>query len=57
MKRGQKEGKLITGLLYVTEEEPDLIELLNVTPTPLAQLPAEKLRPTRQALADIMAAL
>lgn len=57
IERGQKEGKLITGLLYVTEEEPDLIELLNVTPTPLAHLPAEKLRPSRQALTDIMAAL
>ncbi len=57
VERGHKEGKLITGLLYVTETEPDLVELLQMTPTPLAQLPVEKLRPDRKALADIMASL
>jgi 2-oxoglutarate ferredoxin oxidoreductase subunit beta len=55
--RSHREGKLITGLLYVTESEPDILELLNVVPTPLAQLPLEKLRPSRESLAEIMASL
>ena len=55
--RAHREGKLITGLLYINETEPDTIELLNLTPTPLAQLPIEKLRPSRQALAEVIASL
>jgi 2-oxoglutarate/2-oxoacid ferredoxin oxidoreductase subunit beta len=57
IERSHSEGKLITGLLYVTEDEPDMVEMLNMTPTPLAQLPAEKLRPSREALAELLASL
>lgn len=53
--RSRREGKLLTGLFYVTEEEPDMRELLNLTSTPLVELPTEKLRPGPQALADLMA--
>ncbi|MBX3051602.1 MAG: 2-oxoacid:ferredoxin oxidoreductase subunit beta [Caldilineaceae bacterium] len=52
--RSRQEGKLITGLFYVSEEQPDMLELLNLTSTPLAQLPPSKLRPSREALAKLL---
>ncbi len=57
IRRSHTEQKLITGLLYINEEEPTFTELLNLTDTPLAQLPDDKLRPSREALAAVMAAL
>jgi 2-oxoglutarate ferredoxin oxidoreductase subunit beta len=57
IERSQEEGKLITGLLYLNGNEPNMVELLNMTPMPLAHLPAEKLRPSRQALDEILASL
>lgn len=53
--RSRQEGKLLTGLFYLTEEQPDMLELLNLTSVPLAHLPASKLRPSREALADLLA--
>ncbi|RIK45170.1 MAG: 2-oxoglutarate ferredoxin oxidoreductase subunit beta [Chloroflexi bacterium] len=49
--------KLLTGLFYIDEEQPDLIEMLHMTDTPFSTLPAEKLRPSRESLAQIMASL
>ncbi|MDE0632717.1 MAG: 2-oxoacid:ferredoxin oxidoreductase subunit beta [Caldilineaceae bacterium] len=57
IQRSLDEQKLITGLLYINEEEPTLTELLNLTDTPLTQLPDEKLRPSREALEGVMATL
>lgn len=57
IQRSLAEEKLITGLLYINENEPTLTELLNLTDTPLAQLPDEKLRPSRQALEELIASL
>jgi 2-oxoglutarate ferredoxin oxidoreductase subunit beta len=45
---------MITGLLYIDPERPSLAEVSNLVETPLALLPEEKIRPSRQALADIM---
>ena len=54
--RANKE--FITGLIYVNEQErPDLHELLAYTETPLVYLPEEKLRPSREALAQVLAGL
>jgi 2-oxoglutarate ferredoxin oxidoreductase subunit beta len=53
----QREGKMITGLIYISENEPNTIELLHLTDTPLSRLPAEKLRPSREALDKINAGL
>ena len=53
--RAHQEGKFLTGLFYVSEQQPDMLEMLNLTSTPLARLPAEKLRPSREALAALMA--
>jgi 2-oxoglutarate ferredoxin oxidoreductase subunit beta len=50
--------QFITGLIYVNEKErPDLHELLQLGKTPLARLPEEKLRPSREAFEKIMASL
>jgi 2-oxoglutarate ferredoxin oxidoreductase subunit beta len=57
IQRSLDEKKLVTGLLYISEEEPTFTELLNLPDTPLAQLPDEKLRPSREALERVIAAL
>lgn len=46
-------NKFITGLIYIDEERENLVEMLNLTPEPLSQLPAEKLRPSPQVLEEI----
>ncbi len=55
--KARQEQQLLTGLFYVDESQPDLNELLHTADTPLAELPAEKLRPSREALEEIMASL
>lgn len=57
IQRSREEQKLITGLLYINEDEPTFTERLALTDTPLAHLPDEKLRPSREALAAVMAQL
>jgi 2-oxoglutarate ferredoxin oxidoreductase subunit beta len=51
------EQKLLTGIFYIEPETPALHETLGTVETPLAHLPAEKLRPTRESLREIMASL
>lgn len=55
VERSLQEGKLLTGLFYVSEEKPDLREMLKMTNVPLAYLPESKLRPSREALAALNA--
>jgi 2-oxoglutarate/2-oxoacid ferredoxin oxidoreductase subunit beta len=58
LEEARQAQQFITGLIYINQQErPDLHELLHVSDTPLSQLPEEKLRPSRQALADVMAKL
>lgn len=57
IQRSLDEQKLITGLLYISEEEPTFTELLDITDTPLTHLPDSKLRPTREALQSVMATM
>jgi len=49
--------ELITGLLYIDESRPPLPEAMHLTATPLAQLPEERLRPSREAFAKLMQSL
>ncbi len=49
------EQLFITGLLYYEEPRPTLADTLYLVKEPLAHLPEEKLRPSKQALADLMA--
>jgi 2-oxoglutarate/2-oxoacid ferredoxin oxidoreductase subunit beta len=50
-------GEYATGLIYVEPNRPDFLALLNVVDQPLAELPPEKTRPSRDALDAINDAL
>ena len=47
-------GEFATGILYIEPDKPDFLELLNVVDEPLATLPAERVRPGREVLTEIM---
>jgi len=49
-------GEYATGLLYVEPAKKDFCSLLNLVDEPLAQLPLERLRPSREALEEMMEA-
>ncbi|MFQ5611748.1 MAG: 2-oxoacid:ferredoxin oxidoreductase subunit beta [Anaerolineae bacterium] len=55
LERARAEEQFITGLIYINQERPDFVEVNHLIPEPLAGLPPEKLRPSRQALAEVMA--
>jgi len=50
-------GEFATGLIYIDQDKPSFVDLLNVVDTPLSFLPEARTRPGREALADIMARL
>jgi 2-oxoglutarate/2-oxoacid ferredoxin oxidoreductase subunit beta len=50
-------GEFATGLLYVEPARPDFLALLNLVDEPLSALPAERVRPPREALELIMEGL
>jgi 2-oxoglutarate ferredoxin oxidoreductase subunit beta len=49
--------ELLTGLIYVNEEQPDFISQLELCDTPLATLPNEDVRPGPEALDEVMKSL
>lgn len=53
----QRDHLFLTGLLYYEEPRPVPAELANLVETPLSHLPAEKLRPSREALDNLMKGL
>jgi 2-oxoglutarate ferredoxin oxidoreductase subunit beta len=56
--RGANEsGEFLTGLLYIDPVKPDFLSVLNMHDQPLATLPAGKVRPSREALEEIMESL
>jgi 2-oxoglutarate ferredoxin oxidoreductase subunit beta len=46
--------EVLTGILYLDQDSPTLVEKLNVIPEPLATLPQERVRPSRETLTQIM---
>ena len=50
----QDKNEFLTGLIYVDPSKKDFLSLLGLPDEPLATLPAERLRPPREALAAIM---
>jgi 2-oxoglutarate ferredoxin oxidoreductase subunit beta len=52
----QRDHLFLTGLLYVAEPRPTLVETLHLTDTPLARLSEDALRPSRETFDDVMAA-
>ena len=55
LEEAEQQGLFITGLIYVNEDRPDLVEHEHLVDTPLAFLPEEKLRPPREKLDEINA--
>jgi 2-oxoglutarate ferredoxin oxidoreductase subunit beta len=54
LQEAERERLLTTGLIYYEEPRATLPESLNLTSTPLAQLQGDHLRPSKQALDDVM---
>jgi 2-oxoglutarate/2-oxoacid ferredoxin oxidoreductase subunit beta len=50
-------GEFLTGLLYIDPTKPDFTQVLNMHDEPLASLSADRIRPSREALEDIMESL
>ena len=48
--RPQKPGEVVTGIIYVDRHSPTMIQRLNMVDEPLASLPVERVRPSREAL-------
>ena len=51
----RQKNEFITGLVYFNPDRPSMAEVSNLGDTPLSELPEEKLRPSREALAAVMA--
>lgn len=50
----EREGTVLTGLIYAETGRKDFIELLNLVDEPLATLPVEQVRPPRSVLEQVM---
>ena len=50
----QERNEFLTGLVYVAPDRRDFVSMQEMTDTPLALLPDEKLRPTRETIEKIM---
>ncbi len=49
-----EEGQILTGVLYVSTDQPSFTEILNLDDVPLAQLGQDQLRPPKSALDTVM---
>src|SRR6267154_2344730 len=49
-----EKGEMLTGVFYVNTTVPSFVEQLNLTDQPLAKMPEDLTRPSRQALDEIM---
>ena len=45
---------MLTGVFYINPKAPTFIDLLNMTDDPLATLPESVVRPSREALEQVM---
>ncbi|MGB0125559.1 MAG: 2-oxoacid:ferredoxin oxidoreductase subunit beta [Silvibacterium sp.] len=50
-------GEVLTGVFYLNTEKPSFTDLLNMVDEPLATLPQERTRPSKQVLQEIMTRL
>jgi len=53
----QEKQEFLTGLIYVNPAKKDFLSLLDLPDEPLALLPPERVRPSREALVQMMEAL
>ncbi len=54
LEQAERDGEVLTGVLYVNTSQPTFIEQLEMMDEPLATLPESKVRPSRAALEDAM---
>jgi 2-oxoglutarate ferredoxin oxidoreductase subunit beta len=54
LRRCQESNEFLTGLIYINEQKPDFLTLLNMTDTPLAHLGQEQVQPSEDDLKAIM---
>ena len=54
LEEAHQKQEFITGLIYINERRPGLPELERLPATPLAQLPAARLRPSKDVLDGLM---
>jgi 2-oxoglutarate ferredoxin oxidoreductase subunit beta len=54
LEEAEKKGEVLTGVLYVNTGKPTFLDMLNMAEEPLATLPQEKVRPSKQALQELM---
>src|ERR1700723_262167 len=47
-------GEVLTGIFYLDTEKPSFTDLLNLVDEPLATLPQERTRPSRETLDEVM---
>lgn len=52
-----EKGEVLTGVFYIDTQKPNFVDLLQMTDTPLAQLPQETVRPPQQVLDEVMDSL
>jgi len=57
LRKCQEANEFLTGLIYINEDKPDFLTLLNLTDTPLAHLPQERVQPSVDDLRKIMSEL
>jgi 2-oxoglutarate ferredoxin oxidoreductase subunit beta len=57
LRKCQESNEFLTGLIYINEQNPDFLTLLNTVDAPLATLPQERVQPSEDALREIMAEL
>jgi 2-oxoglutarate ferredoxin oxidoreductase subunit beta len=57
LEEARANNEFVTGLLYINEKRQTLPQVMHITETPLAHLPAEQMRPTREAFDALMAEL
>ncbi len=54
LRQSTADNEFLTGLVYVDPKKPDFAQMLNMHDQPLSTLPAEKVRPSKEALDTIM---
>jgi 2-oxoglutarate/2-oxoacid ferredoxin oxidoreductase subunit beta len=57
LEMAHREQKMLTGLFYIDTTQPNLVDLMGMVDTPLVHLTESELRPSRDALKTVMAAL
>jgi len=57
MAQAHEKGEVLTGVFYVNTKAPNFLDVLHVADTPLGQLQESVVRPSKQALEEIMEAL